>query len=381
MRIYFSWLFLKSHKLIIDMNRITKLCVFSLVLFFSMAVVAQTKFVGAENSNIRYEGRVNLANKFAPMMAFPGTRVTACFTGTSIAVQMKPNSGYFMVGVDGKDYRKIHFGERDSVIRIASGLPEGRHIIELMLATEEYQEQAEFYGFIIDDDAELLDMGKDNRHSIEYIGDSMTCGYGTEAADGTVKYDPSNSNFFYTYAANVSRELDLRTTVVARSGIGVYRNYNGNINGDEGAMPHWYDYTLIYDDSQLWNTAGNIPEVLCIALGTNDFSTTGCNVDLFRENYEKFVRHLRSLYPSTKIIMLSGCMLGGESLASQNAALDAIYTTLRGEGDENIYRFDFTQQTGDLGFGADLHPSKAQHRKMANELIPYLCEITGWKLK
>lgn len=363
------------------MNRITKLCVFSLVLFFSMAVVAQTKFVGAENSNIRYEGRVNLANKFAPMMAFPGTRVTACFTGTSIAVQMKPNSGYFMVGVDGKDYRKIHFGERDSVIRIASGLPEGRHIIELMLATEEYQEQAEFYGFIIDDDAELLDMGKDNRHSIEYIGDSMTCGYGTEAADGTVKYDPSNSNFFYTYAANVSRELDLRTTVVARSGIGVYRNYNGNINGDEGAMPHWYDYTLIYDDSQLWNTAGNIPEVLCIALGTNDFSTTGCNVDLFRENYEKFVRHLRSLYPSTKIIMLSGCMLGGESLASQNAALDVIYTTLRGEGDENIYRFDFTQQTGDLGFGADLHPSKAQHRKMANELIPYLCEITGWKLK
>ena len=128
--------------------KISKFCfiILAALLFMAPAASAQTQFVGADNGNIRYMGRVNFSNRFAPMMAYPGTTITACFTGTSIAVQMKPGSGYFMVGVDNKNYRKIHFGERDSVIRIADGLPDGRHIIELMLATEEYQEQAEFYG-------------------------------------------------------------------------------------------------------------------------------------------------------------------------------------------------------------------------------------------
>lgn len=359
--------------------KISKVCfiILAALLFMAPAASAQTQFVGADNGNIRYMGRVNFSNRFAPMMAYPGTTITACFTGTSIAVQMKPGSGYFMVGVDNKNYRKIHFGERDSVIRIADGLPDGRHIIELMLATEEYQEQAEFYGFLIDEGAKLVDMGKGDRPLIEFIGDSMTCGYGTEAADGSVKYDPSNSNFFYTYAAITARELDWRYTVVARSGIGACRNYDGN--NDAGTMPQWYDYTLIYDDSQKWVTAGNEPDVLCIALGTNDFSTTGCDPELYRTSYEKFVRHLRGLYPRAKIVILSGCMLAGESLRQQNAALDAIYDTLRGEGDKEIYRFDFTPQDGSLGYGADLHPSKAQHRKMANELLPFLRRITGTK--
>ena len=157
-----------------------KFYIFVVMLLCSLTSVAQTRFVGADNDNIRYMGRVNFANRFAPMMAYPGTTITACFTGSSIAVQMKPDSGYFMVGVDHKNYHKIHFGERDSVIRIASELPEGRHIIELMLVSEEYQSQAEFYGFVIDDDAQLVDMGKDNRPLIEFIGDSMTCGYGTD---------------------------------------------------------------------------------------------------------------------------------------------------------------------------------------------------------
>ena len=355
----------------------SKFYIFVVMLLCSLTSVAQTRFVGADNDNIRYMGRVNFANRFAPMMAYPGTTITACFTGSSIAVQMKPGSGYFMVGVDHKNYHKIHFGERDSVIRIASELPEGRHIIELMLVSEEYQSQAEFYGFVIDDDAQLVDMGKDNRPLIEFIGDSMTCGYGTEAADGSVKYDPSNSNFFYTYAAIIARELDMRFTVVARSGIGAYRNYDGN--NDAGTMPQWYDYTLIYDDSQKWDTAGNVPDVLCIDLGTNDFSTTGCDPELYRESYEKFVRHLRGLYPKTKIVILSGCMLAGKPLEQQNGALDAMCETLKSEGDKNIYRFDFTPQDGSLGYGADLHPSKAQHRKLANELLPFLRTLTGRK--
>ena len=342
----------------------------SMLLCAVINAMPQTKQVDADNANIRYEGRVNFTDATAPSMGYPGTSINACFTGTSIALKMKPGSGYFMVGIDDKDFHKIYFGETDSVITVATGLTPGRHTIKAMLVNEQYEQHSVFTGFIIDEDAELLDMGKDNRTLIEFIGDSMTCGYGTEASDWTIRYSPSNSNFYYTFGAIIARELDMRLTVVARSGIGAYRNYNGKDDG--GIMPQWYDYTLIYDDSQLWDTTGNVPDILCIDLGTNDFSTTGWDAELYRQGYEKFVRHLRSLYPETKIIILSGCMLNGEQLELQNAALNQIYNTLKSEGDNNIYRFDFTPQDGSLGYGADYHPSKAQHRKMANELIPFL---------
>ena len=41
-------------------------------------------------------------------------------------------------------------------------------------------------------------------------------------------------------------------------------------------------------------------------------------------------------------------------------------------GDTLVYRFDFSPQTGDLGYGAGWHPSKKQHQRMAEELITFL---------
>ncbi len=357
--------------------KFSNICIFIVSMMLLAAnASAQTRFVGADNGFIQYEGRINFTNKAAPMFCYPGTTIRACFTGTSVSMKMKPGSGYYMVSVDNKDYDKINFDGQDSVICIAKGLAPGRHTIVAMLANEEFEGHAEFYGFFIDENAKLVDMGKDERPLIEFIGDSMTCGYGSEASDGTIHYDPSNSNFFYTYAAIAARELNARLMVVARSGMGVYRNYNGKYDGS--IMPQWYGYTLIYDDSQRWNPEGNMPDVLCINLGTNDFSTTGGDFVIYRDSYERFVRYLRSLYPKTKIVMLSGCMLSGEPLKVQNAALDEVQRRLKTEGDDNIFRFDFTPQDGSLGYGADWHPSKAQHRKMADELVPYLRTIADW---
>lgn len=48
------------------------------------------------------------------------------------------------------------------------------------------------------------------------------------------------------------------------------------------------------------------------------------------------------------------------------------------QGDKEIYRFDFSFQKGDLGYGASWHPSKLQHQKMAGELLPFLKKIMNW---
>ena len=43
-----------------------------------------------------------------------------------------------------------------------------------------------------------------------------------------------------------------------------------------------------------------------------------------------------------------------------------------------IYRFDFSFQKEDLGYGASWHPSMLQHRKMAAELLPFLRKLMNW---
>lgn len=139
-------------------------------------------------------------------------------------------------------------------------------------------------------------------------------------------------------------------------------------------MPQMYDLTLYHDSTQLWSFKRWTPDVVCINLGTNDFSTPGYDAALYEKSYLGLVRHVRSCYPQAFIVLLSGPMLPAETNVIVKKALDNIKKTLTRKGDKRICRFDFTPQDGSLGYGADYHPSKAQHQKMAAELTQFLKE-------
>ena len=345
----------------------------------AVATAAASTFVPADSRYIVYTGRVNFTNPKSPLMVYPGTMIRANFSGSEISMKAKPESGYFMVGVDNMPMRKIYFGVGDSIINIASDLKGDRHSVTVMLAYEGYHFRPEFRGFLLAEGANVLSAPELPKRKMEFIGNSITCGYGTEAPDGNAKYSDATENHYYTYAVITSRTLNAQHCVVARSGIGMYRNYNGKREGDTDIMPRWYDYTSLYDDSQQWNHASYDADVICIGLGTNDFSTPNYDVQLYKANYEKFVTKLRRLHPKSKIVMLTGPMLTGEASRVHVAAVNDVCAALSARGIKDIYRFDFSTQTGNLGYGANYHPSKAQHVKMANELIPFIRKITGWK--
>ena len=58
--------------------------------------------------------------------------------------------------------------------------------------------------------------------------------------------------------------------------------------------------------------------------------------------------------------------------------MDDVVREARISGDKQVYRFDMSWQTDDLGYGADYHPSKWQHEKMAGELTAYLRGLMNW---
>lgn len=340
----------------------------------SINCVAQQpgKVVSADNANIHYTGRFNFKNKKAPRMVYPGSTIETNFTGTSIRMKAKPNSGYFMVTIDNDNPIKVNFAKNDSVMTLIKGLKKGNHNCKVMLAYEGYIRRPEFRGFIIDRGASILPYVNRYKLKMEFIGNSITCGYGIEASSKLMHFSDSTENHYYTYAGITARRLDAESMVVARSGIGAYHNYNGPKAGDKDIMPRWYDYTLLYDSSELWNSKRYTPDIVCVNLGTNDLSTPNYDLQLFKSHYMGFMKHLRAIYPKAKIVMLTGSMLNGKPLMDQKKVLDEIKTEL---GDSGFYRFDFTPMNGSLGYGADYHPSMLQARKMADELVPFINRI------
>lgn len=71
-------------------------------------------------------------------------------------------------------------------------------------------------------------------------------------------------------------------------------------------------------------------------------------------------------------------MLNGKELDIARNILNEVTEEAHKKGDKEVYRFDFTPQRGDLGFGASWHPSLKQHEKMAAELTTYLRKLMKW---
>ena len=351
----------------------------SLAAFSATTLPQRGQIIKPSNPNILYTGRISFANPNSPAFTYPGTQIIARFEGTSLKMIAKPQSGYFMVQIDRTEpYKASLNAPGDSVVTLATALPDGIHTVRLMYIIEGLDLKPEFRGFILDEGRQLVAPPALPSRKIEFIGNSITCGYGNESINKFDHYDYATENHYYSYASITARNLQAQHWTVARSGIGVYRNYDGPKTGSPDCMPQQYEYTQFNNKSERWDFSRFTPDLVCINLGTNDLSTPNYDIKLFTEAYKKFLATVRGHYPNAKIVLITGSMLNGKVLDLQRKTLDQIQAEAQKNGDKNIYRFDFTPQTGELCYGADWHPSIWQHQKMAGELTAYLRVLMNW---
>jgi lysophospholipase L1-like esterase len=336
--------------------------------------------IPADDPHIQYVGRICFDNPKQPRFTFPGVQINAGFTGTSLRMIAKPQSGYFMVQIDDAEPFKVAFrGERDSVATLATALQRGEHVVRMMYIIEGYELKPDFRGLILDEGARLLPPPALPKRTIEFIGNSITCGYGNESIVAPDPFEYETENHYLTYAQLTCRALGAYAHVVARSGIGVYRSYGGPKEGTpENVMTTEYEYTNLYDRSERWDFNRFQPQLVCINLGTNDLSTNNYDTTLLKAAYQRFLKQVRSHNPKAKIVFLCGSMLNGKELDIARNILNEVTEEAHKQGDKNVYRFDFTPQTGELGYGASWHPSLKQHEKMAVELTTYLRKLMKW---
>ena len=352
----------------------------SIAINASTTLPLQGTVIKPTNPNIQYVGRICFDNPERPRFTFPGTQINACFTGTSLKLWVKPKSGYFMAQIDqAAPFKVAVMGERDSVVTLATALPQGSHQLRLMYVVEGYELKPDFRGLILDEGARLLPPPALPQRTIEFIGNSITCGYGNESVMAPDPFEYETENHYLTYAQLTCRALDAYAHVVARSGIGVYRSYGGPKEGTpDNVMTTEYEYTNLYDHSERWDFNRFQPQLVCINLGTNDLSTNNYDTTLLKAAYQRFLKQVRSHNPKAKIVFLCGSMLNGKELDIARNILNEVTEEAHKNGDNEVYRFDFTPQRGDLGFGASWHPSLKQHEKMAAELTTYLRKLMKW---
>ena len=313
---------------------------------------------------IQYTGRISFANPERPAWNFPGIQIVASFEGTSLRMIAKPRSGYFMAQID-----QAEPGERDSVVTLATALTNGVHTVRLMYAIEGYEFFPEFWGFVLDKDKKLVETPALPSRKIEFIGNSITCGYGNEGLKKEEGFDYATENHY--------------------SGIGAYRNFAGPKTGNpESNMLAQYEYvgfawkpdlrkeaTFL---SEKWDFSRYQPDVVCINLGTNDLSTPNYDLQLLKQNYQKLLKTVRHHNPKAKIVFLTGTMLYNKELELQKQLLDEVAAEAKNAGDQEVYRFDMAPIAGNEWYGNDWHPNIYQDEKMAGELTAYLRSLMNW---
>ncbi len=214
---------------------------------------------------------------------------------------------------------------------------------------------------------------------IEFIGDSITCGYGVDAPSEKYDFSTETEDGSKTYAALVGKALDADVNIVAWSGIGAYSCYT---SGDKPSQ--WklisgvYKNTDTMHTSKKWDFSKWHPDVVVINIGTNDNSwSKGIEEreDIFGSAYYDFICQVREVNPDAYII----CSLGAMGSNLMPEIREQVENYSANTGDYRITTFEFANQNGYTdGYGADYHPSAKTHQKMADKLAPFIAEIMNW---
>lgn len=213
---------------------------------------------------------------------------------------------------------------------------------------------------------------------IEFIGNSITCGAASDTSEvpcGAGFYHDQH-NAYLAYGPRVARALGARFILSSVSGIGIYRSWNAR----GPSMPAVYDRLRLQEqDSVPWDTSRQRPQVISIALGTNDLSDgdgagprAPFDSALFTGRYIEFVRRLQLRNPRAQIVLLGSPMTGGAKGQLLERCLSAVKAQVDKGRAARVALYFFRPMTPR---GCTWHPDVEDHALLAGELTPFFSNL------
>lgn len=351
--------------------------VFTLIVLGAPAVNADI-IIPADNPQYLYTGRIDFADKKAPVISWPGSSIKANFTGQHLEIVLDDQNGknYFNVIIDGDDRFPYVLQAKQGEHRylISSALSKGKHSVEIYKRTEGEEGATAFKGLWLADNGLLRKAPKRPKRRIEIYGDSITSGMGNEGADNGADHLGSEKNNYLAYGAITARNLNAELHTVSQSGIGVM------ISWFPFTMPQFFDQlNAVGDNDSVWDFNRWTPHVVVINLMQNDSwlidrekRLTPLPTDAERvAHYQTFVQGIRNHYPKAHIICAMGSMDATANDKWPNYVRQAVMN-MKESGDRKIDTifFEYT------GYGQ--HPRVAQHNANADKLTKFIKKIMRW---
>lgn len=157
-----------------------KLLSLAVVLFMTANAAFADHTVKADDPNISFTGRVQRMDNGAVSYDWVGTYVQTDFTGSSISVKVsEEGESYHQVFIDGKLVGKLHFTGKNARPAARQEPRQGRHRLRLQKVTEGERGRSTIFSFTAGGKGSFAAVQPKGR-LIEVIGDSYTCGYGSE---------------------------------------------------------------------------------------------------------------------------------------------------------------------------------------------------------
>ena len=307
---------------------------------------------------------------------WPGVYFEVAFDGTAVDFVVGPGAVVLHLRVDGAEVATLE-KPTPGTYRVAGMTEEGPHVLRLETATESQAGPNRFGGFFLPQGSQALPLPVRTRR-IEFIGDSHTVGYGNRSPKRECSDDEvwSSTDTSRAYGPQLARRYGADYRVNAISGRGVVRNYGGAA-GD--TLPQAWPFVLfdhsVRDEDRAWQ-----PQVVVIALGTNDFSTPLVEGERWkdraalRDDYERsyvaFVQSLRGRWPDAHFLLWSTGLHEGEIRRS----VQQVVARLHEAGDARI---GYVPVDGLEMGGCHWHPSLADHARIADILQARIDALPG----
>ena len=296
--------------------------------------------------------------------------------------QLRGSSNYnwFTVKVDEREPIRFRTRQGKRTYTLADSLDPGAHRVVLSKATEG---QNGWNSLIEFKAGELLKADSLPERKIEFIGNSITSGYGldTQAIPCSVGTWFDQHHAWYAYGPLLARRLDAQWMLSSVSGIGMHRNWDS----PEPVMPDVYQgiYMDYKDTTSQWHFDRYTPDLVVIALGTNDFSDGDgdqprpeLDGKAFVEQYTTFTSRVRRNYPRAEILLANSPLLNSAKNSKLSSYLERVIENRKDEGDNKLHLFRFRDRYPE---GCDGHPGKQAHKVMTDSLEPHIRTIMGWQ--
>lgn len=353
-----------------------------------LAVVGEVEgtYVAIGDAPVAVEGRSILHDSF---LAFDwsGVSFRLLVTNTSqVAVTLADVNAFYNVFVDGEQepshvihanlYSPVSYSLLPPGHALLPSRPYAFLVSKRTEAQNNWEGAAQLYGITIDDGGLLEDIPWEApKRRLEFMGDSVTCGYGI--LGNTTDCNPVNpegafEDVWLTYAQLLARNFDAAMHMEAWSGIGLVRNYGDTNQTSEHPFPSIWNRTIGVMAEPVYDFSLFVPDAVVVHIGGNDYSTGPPNPtqEQFETAYVSLIHTIRRAYavPDLTFFLMCGPMYGDPCGYIMNV-VDFV---------PNAHFINVTNILGPGTYGCDSHPNVAGHRKIAALAQPVIAEVMGW---